>query len=309
MKVISDAADLQPGPRPVCAAIGVFDGVHLGHQHVLRQTISDAARHQAVSAVVTFDRHPNAIVAPANVPPLIYPLAKKLAVIASFGIEATYVIRFDKAFSQISGEEFVRGLARDFQRIASLCVGDGFMFGARRSGNVALLQKLGGELGFTLHALRDVQLDGQSVSSTRIRDAVRTGDFALAGRMLGRPHALCGTIIHGEHLGRKLGFPTANLDVTGLLVPPTGVYAAEAQIGQARWRAAVNIGHRPTVRSADPQLHVEAHLLDFDGDIYGQALELMFLKKLRDEKKFPSPELLKAQIAEDIKQARNLPRL
>jgi riboflavin kinase/FMN adenylyltransferase len=306
MKVISDAAELQPGPRPVCAAIGVFDGVHLGHQHVLRQTISDAARHQAVSAVVTFDRHPNAVVAPANVPPLIYPLAKKLEVIASFGVEAAYVIRFDKAFSQISGEEFVRGLARDFKRMASLCVGDGFMFGARRSGNVALLQKLGGELGFTLHALRDVELDGQSVSSTRIRDAVRAGDFALAGRMLGRPHALCGSVIHGDHLGRKFGFPTANLDITGLLVPLTGVYAAEAHVGATHWRAAVNIGHRPTIHSADPQLHVEAHLLDFDGDLYGQALELVFLKKLREEKKFPTTEALKAQIAWDIQQARNI---
>jgi riboflavin kinase/FMN adenylyltransferase len=306
MKIISDAASLQPGPRPVCAAIGVFDGVHLGHQHVLHQTISNAARDQAVSVVVTFDRHPNAVVAPAHVPPLIYPLAKKLQVIASFGVQAAYVIRFDKAFSQIPGEQFVRGLARDFQRITSICVGDGFMFGARRSGNVELLQKLGGELGFTLHALRDVELDGQSVSSTRIRDAVRAGDFALAGRLLGRPYALCGMVIQGEHLGRKLGFPTANIDVTDLLVPPAGVYAAEAHIGAARHQAAVNIGHRPTVRSADPQLHVEAHLLDFDGDLYGQALELVLLKKLRDEKKFPTPELLKAQIAEDIKQSRNL---
>ena len=303
MKVVYDAAALDPGPRPVCAAIGVFDGVHLGHQHLLRQTVADGAMHQAVSAVVTFDRHPNAVVAPTRVPPLIYPLDKKLEVIASLGVEAAYVIRFDKAFSQIPGEAFVRGLARDFRQINSICVGDGFMFGANRSGNVALLRKLGGELGYTLHALRDVELDGQSVSSTRIRDAVRAGDFALAGRMLGRPYALRGTVIQGEQLGRKLGFPTANLDVTGLLTPPPGVYAAEAQLAGASHRAAVNIGHRPTVRSADPQLHVEAHLLDFNGDIYGQALELVFLKRLREEKKFPGTEALRAQIAEDIKQA------
>jgi riboflavin kinase/FMN adenylyltransferase len=306
MKVVSDAAALQPESRPVCAAIGVFDGVHLGHQRVLHQIIADAAPQQAVSVVVTFDRHPNAVVAPANVPPLIYPLDKKLEVIASFGVEAAYVIRFDKVFSQIPGEQFVRGLARDFQRIRSICVGDGFMFGARRSGNVALLRKLGGELGFALHALHDVELDGQSVSSTRIRDAVRAGDFALAGRMLARPYALRGAVIKGEGLGRKLGFPTANLDVTGLLRPPPGVYAAQAHIATARYRAAVNIGHRPTVHSADPQLHVEAHLLDFEGDIYGQALELVFLKKLREEIKFPTPAALGAQIADDIKQTRNL---
>jgi riboflavin kinase/FMN adenylyltransferase len=151
-----------------------------------------------------------------------------------------------------------------------------------------------------------VELDGQSVSSTRIRDAVRAGDFALAGQMLGRLYALSGTVVQGEQLGRKLGFPTANLDVTGLLVPPTGVYAAEAHLGAARWRAAVNIGHRPTIRSAGPQLHVEAHLLDFDLDIYGQALKLVFLKKLRDEKKFPTPEILRVQIADDISQVRSL---
>jgi len=306
MKVVFDAAALQPGSRPVCAAIGVFDGVHLGHQHVLRQTLSDAARHQAISAVVTFDRHPNAVVAPAYVPPLIYPLAKKLEVIASFGVEAAYVIRFDKAFSEIPGEPFVRGLARDFKKIAGICVGDGFMFGARRSGNVLLLNKLGGELGFTVQALRDVELDGQSVSSTRIRDAVRGGDFASAGRMLGRPYALCGTVMKGEGLGRKIGFPTANIDVTGLVVPPTGVYAAEAEVGTKRARTAVNIGHRPTVHNADPQLHVEAHLLNFEGDLYGQTLELVFLKKLREEKKFPSPAALGAQIAKDIKEVRHL---
>jgi riboflavin kinase / FMN adenylyltransferase len=306
MKIVYDASALQPAPRPVCAAIGVFDGVHLGHQRVLAQILTDAAQHQGVSVVVTFDRHPNAVVRPDNVPPLIYPLDKKLDVIASLGVEAAYVIRFDKAFSQIPGEQFVRGLAHDFGQINSICVGDGFMFGARRSGNVALLRQLGGELGFALHALPDVELDGQSVSSTRIRDTVRAGDFTLAGRMLARPYALRGTVIQGQGLGRKLSFPTANLDITGLLTPPPGVYAADAQIAGARHRAAVNIGHRPTIHSADPQLHVEAHLLDFDGDLYGQALELVFLKKLREEKKFPTPAALRSQIAEDVKQTRKL---
>ena len=306
MKVIADAAALQPGPRPVCAAIGVFDGVHLGHQRVLRQTLSEAARLGGLSVVVTFDRHPDAVVAPASLPPLIYPPARNLEIIASLGIETAYVIRFDKEFSQVPGAQFVRALARGFQQIKSICVGDGFMFGAGRSGNVALLQELGGELGFILHAVRDVELDGQSVSSTRIRDAVRAGDFILAGRMLGRPYALCGVVIKGGRFGRKLGFPTANLDVTGLVTPPSGVYAAEARVGGAPYRAAVNIGHRPTVRSADRQLHVEAHLLDFDGDIYGQSLELVFLKKLREEKQFARPDLLRAQIASDINQARDL---
>jgi riboflavin kinase/FMN adenylyltransferase len=304
MKVIADADALQPGPRPVCAAIGVFDGVHLGHQQVLRLMLADAARLGAVSLVVTFDRHPNAVVAPDRVPPLIYPLDKKLEVLASLGIEAAYLIRFDIAFSRIPGEQFVRALARGFGRLQSICVGDGFMFGARRSGNVALLQKLGADLGYSVHAVPDVQLEGQSVSSTRIRDAVRAGDFALAGRMLGRPYALCGRVQRGEAMGRKLDFPTANLDVAGLVVPPPGVYAAEAALGAARYRAAVNIGHRPTVQAADLQLRVEAHLLDFNADIYGQLLEVRFLEKLRDEEKFPTLAALRQQIAKDIARVR-----
>ncbi len=304
MKVVSAAADLQPGPRPVCAAIGVFDGVHLGHQRVLKQMLEDAAHLRAISAVVTFDKHPNAVVAPARVPPLIYPLSKKLEVMASLGIGAAYVIRFDKEFSQIPAEDFVRNLATDFVQLKSLCVGDGFMFGARRSGNVELLRTMGAKLGFALHALQDLELDGQSVSSTRIREAVRAGDFAAAKTMLGRPYALCGPVIEGQRLGHKLGFPTANLDTANLVVPPNGVYAAEALIAGKSFRAAVNIGHRPTVQSADPILHVEAHLLDFNADVYGQTIELVFLRKLRDEKKFPDLAALQAQIAQDAQAAR-----
>ncbi len=306
MKVIQASDELKAGGRPVCAAIGVFDGVHLGHQRVIQQTVSDAVRSQAMPVVVTFDRHPNAIVAPSDVPPLIYPLARKLEVLASLGMETACVIRFDKAFSQIPGEQFVRDLGRDFGKILSVCVGANFMFGYRRSGNVALLQELGGELAFAVHAVPDVDLAGQPVSSTRIREAVRGGDFALAGQMLGRPYSLCGPVIEGRQLGRKFGFPTANLGVEGVLVPPTGVYAAEARVGPDQRRAAVNIGRRPTIQPGDPQIHVEAYLLDFGRDIVGQNLELTFLKKLREEQKFPSTEALRAQIAQDIVQTRNL---
>jgi riboflavin kinase/FMN adenylyltransferase len=305
MKVIHAAAELNAGGRPVCAAIGVFDGVHLGHQSVLRQAISDATRLNGVSVAVTFDRHPNAVVAPGNVPPLIYPLRKKLEVLASLGLEAAYVIRFDTAVSRIPGEQFARELVRDLGRVESICVGADFMFGYRRSGNVALLADLGAQLGFTAKAVSDVDFDGQPVSSTRIRDCVRAGDFSGAGEMLGRPYSLCGTVIEGEHLGSKLGFPTANMEITGMLTPPSGVYVAEAKVGSETHRAAVNIGHRPTIHSSDPQLHVEAHLLNFGRQIVGQELELTFLKKLRDEKKFPSFEALRAQIARDVSEAKS----
>ncbi len=304
MNVIHAAAELNPGPGGVCLAIGVFDGVHLGHQGVIGRACQEARQRGAVSVVVTFDRHPNAVVAPQNVPPLIYPLSKKLRVMAALGLDAACVIHFDKPFSEISGEQFIRSLARDFKAIRGICVGETFLFGRRRSGDVALLKALGGELGFALHALPDVSLGGQPVSSTRIREAVRAVRFDLAGQMLGRTYTLCGPVIAGARLGRKLGFPTANLDVAGMLVPPAGVYAAEARWGGETRRAAVNIGRRPTVYSSEGGLSVEAHLLDFAGDIYGQEIELTFLKQLREERQFPSEAALQQQIAEDVASVR-----
>jgi riboflavin kinase/FMN adenylyltransferase len=178
------------------------------------------------------------------------------------------------------------------------------VFGHRRSGNVALLKTLGAELNFTVHGLAAVALDGQTVSSTRIRDAVRAGDFDAAGQMLGRTYSLSGAVAHGDKLGGQLGFPTANLDTTGVLLPPTGVYAAQVSVGEKIHRAVLNLGVRPSVKNPAPQLRLEVHLLDFSGDLYGQELEITFTPKLRDEQKFSSLEELKAQIARDIAAAR-----
>jgi riboflavin kinase / FMN adenylyltransferase len=304
MKLIHHAADLEPGARKVCVAIGVFDGVHLGHQQVIRQTMADALKHDGLSVVVTFDRHPSAIVAPERTPPLIYPLAKKLSVIESLGVNATYLIEFTKEFSSIHAEQFVRDLARDFRNLQSICVGSNFTFGHKRSGNVDLLREMGTELNFQVHGLASVALDGQPVSSTRVREVLRAGNFDQVNQMLGRPYALCGRIVKGDGIGRKLGFATANMDVTGLALPPTGVYAARAQVAGRTYRAAVNIGYRPTLSSPVPKLQVEAHLLDFAADIYGETMELTFVRKLRDEQKFPSTSALQEQIARDVEDAR-----
>jgi riboflavin kinase/FMN adenylyltransferase len=304
MNLIHHAADLNPGARKVCVAIGVFDGVHLGHQQVIRQTMADAMQHDALSVVVTFDRHPNSIVAPERTPPLIYPLAKRLSVIESLGVNATYLIEFTKEFSLIHAEEFVRNLARDFKNIQSICVGSNFTFGHKRSGNVELLRTLGKELNFQVHGLASVALDGQPVSSTRVREVIRAGNFDEANQMLGRPYSLCGRIVKGDGIGRKIGFATANLNVESLALPPTGVYAARAQLNDKPFRAAVNIGYRPTLSSPTPKLQVEAHLLDFNADIYGETMELTFVRKLRNEQKFPSTAALHDQIAKDIESAR-----
>jgi riboflavin kinase/FMN adenylyltransferase len=322
VNIINAAADLPRSAQPVCLAIGVFDGVHLGHQQVIRQMVTDARQHEGRSIVITFDRHPNSVVAPDRVPAQIYSLPQKLRAIEGLGVEATLLIRFDKPFSQQSGEEFIRGLARGFGRIHSICVGSAFTFGHKRSGNVEALKKLGQELGFVVHGLAAVSLDGEVVSSTRIREAIRAGHLDSASQMLGRAYSISGLVVRGDGLGRQLGFPTANINATGLVLPPAGVYAVHLHPIEARgksrsvtqpcaigpiaasssrtYRGALNIGFRPTLASPAPQLQVEAHLLDFTGDLYGQELEIAFVEKIRDEQKFASLDVLKSQIALDI---------
>jgi riboflavin kinase/FMN adenylyltransferase len=304
MKILRAATELLPGADKVCLAIGVFDGVHLGHQQIIRQTVADAQQHEATAIVVTFDKHPSLIVAPDKVPPLIYSRPQKLRAIESLGADALLEIPFDKSFSQQTGEQFIRSLACDLGKIQSICVGADFVFGHRRSGNVALLQSLGRELQFIVHGVAAVSLDGQPVSSTRIRESVRAGTFDAASQMLGRAYSIAGNVIRGDQLGHKLGFRTANLDTNGLLLPPNGVYAAHAAVAGQTHRAVLNIGIRPTVSQPTPIPRLEVHLLDFSGEIYEQELEVTFTVKLRDERKFASLDELKAQIARDVSEAK-----
>ena len=303
MKVIRTAAELAPGNRKVCLAIGVFDGVHLGHQQIIRQTIADARQHDGLALVVTFDRHPNAIVAPDRVPPQIHPLSQKLRTIATLGADATLLIEFNRAFSEQTGDTFIRGLARDLGHLQSICVGADFVFGHKRSGNVASLRQLGAELNFTVHGLAAVALDGEVVSSTRIRSVIQAGELDAASQMLGRPYSLSGTVLTGDQLGRRLGFPTANLDVARLVLPPNGVYAARTTVSGMRHRSVLNLGLRPTVQTGALERRCEVHVLDFAGDLYDQEVEVEFVAKLRDEVKFASLDELKTQIAADIKAA------
>lgn len=306
MRLLHAANELQPGLKKVCLAIGVFDGVHLGHQQIIRQTIADARQLEGLGVVVTFDRHPNAVVAPDRVPPLIYCLSQKIRALEVLGADALLLIRFDEPFSKQSGETFVRALAHDLGSLSRICVGADFVFGHRRSGNVDLLRVLGAELHFAVHGMAAVALDGKPVSSTRIRECIQSGDLDGAGQMLGRAYSLAGKVVAGDGLGRKLGFPTANLDVSGLVLPPPGVYAAHAELAGKPYRAVLNLGWRPTLAQPVPQFRAEAHLLDFQGDLYGQEVELVLVDRLRPEQKFASLEELKAQINRDIRAASQL---
>lgn len=304
MTVIHAAKDLNAAGRKVCLAIGFFDGVHLGHQQIIRQTVADARQHDGIALVVTFDQHPNTIVAPTRVPPLIYSPSQKLHAIESLNADSLLLLRFDRAFSEQAGEDFIRKLAQDVGRVQSICVGADFVFGRQRSGNVALLKKLGAELNFTVHGVAAVSLDGQVVSSTRIREAIRSGDFDAASQMLGRAYSVASCVVEGDKLGRTLGFPTANLDIAGLVLPPNGVYAAHAEVAGKNFQAVLNIGVRPTINQPTPAPRLEVHLQDFSGEqLYGMEMEVTFAAKLRDEKKFGSVDELKAQIKRDVVEA------
>jgi riboflavin kinase/FMN adenylyltransferase len=303
MKTIQRAADFDGRGRKVCLAIGVFDGVHVGHQRIIGQTVSDAAVHDAVPVVVTFDRHPNYVVAPDRVPPAIYQPERRAIEIERLGVELLLVIPFDLEFSRQSGETFIRSLARDLGAIHGVCVGRRFTFGQGRRGNLELLEQLGHEIGFHVNGIEPVTWRGEPVSSTRVRDALERGSFADAAEMLGREWVLEGRVARGDGIGRKLGAPTANLAVPGMVLPPFGVYVAQAIFGQTRRRAVVNIGRRPTLQHPTPELRVEAHVLGFDGDLYGLELGLAFERRLREERRFNSLGELQTQIQRDIAMA------
>ncbi len=308
MRLLRSTQELPNGHPAVCLALGFFDGVHLGHQQVIRQTINDAERLEAVSIVVTFDRHPNHVVAPDRVPPLIYSLPQKIKVIGAFGPDFLLLQHFDEGFSRQPAREFIKHLVQDAGPVRSICVGANFLFGYKRSGNVDLLRQFGRQAGFSVHGLSAVSLDRKVVSSTRVRESIRTGDLDAAAQMLGRPYSLAGRVVRGDQLGRKLGFPTANIETTGLVLPPNGVYAAHAAFRHAHCRAVVNIGYRPTLKEPSGPLRVEAHLLDFDGDLYDEELEIIFIRRLRPEQQFASLTDLRMQIREDSEKARSILR-
>jgi riboflavin kinase/FMN adenylyltransferase len=285
-------------------AIGMFDGVHRGHQAVLARLVAEGRRAAARTVVATFDCHPASVVAPDRAPPLLQTLGQRWRAIAATGVDAAWLIHFDHEFSGQTAAEFVQGLARGFGRLLAVYVGEQFHFGRDRSGNVAALRHWGARLGFVTHALPPYMIEGQIVSSTRLRECIRAGDLATACRLLGRTYGLAGTVVRGDQLGHRLGFPTANLEVSGLALPPAGVYVASARLPGRSLPAVVNLGCRPTLGGKADHLQVEAHLLGFRGDLYGQELELQFLARLRDELRFPDLAALRRQIEADCEAAR-----
>lgn len=303
MKILRSIEALAEIDAPVVLAAGVFDGLHLGHQAVLRAALNSATLIGGVPFALTFDPHPAAILRPDKAPSLLTPLDFKLELIERLGIQHALVITFDTAFAAIEAEDFILKLCHTAPELSGICIGEGWLFGHGRRGNARLLQTLGMKNGFFTSATAPVLVDGEVVSSTRIREALASGNLPAAASLLGRDFAVRGRITRGAGLGEKLGFPTANI-VTGHQQYPTdGVYAIQATWKGEAYQGVANIGMRPTV-SDDKQRVLEVHLFDFSADLYDSEIEVAFLSYLRPEKKFENKEALCAQIREDVGTAR-----
>lgn len=304
MKILSSIAELAGIPGPLCVAIGVFDGVHLGHQELIRRTMKEASRLRATAVVLTFHPHPVRVLRPGAAPHLLTSTPHKQRLIEGLGCPVFVCQKFDLEFAAQPPEAFIEALAEAGNPLLRICVGHNWSFGKNRSGNVPLLEELGRKLGFETIEIDPVLADEELVSSTRIRRAVEAGDFATARRLLGRDYTILGTVRHGQQLGGRIGFPTANLAAHNEQFPPDGVYAVRALVRDQWLGGVANIGTRPTV-NASPERLLEVHLFEFSGDCYGEDIEVKFEKYLRSERKFPSVDALKEQIAIDAAEAKS----
>ncbi len=288
---------------PTVLTIGNFDGLHLGHRAMLARLATKACDLSLPAAVMTFEPHPRELFTPDKAPARLTSLREKLELLEACSVDRTYVCRFDRRLAALSADQFiddilVRGLA-----VKHVIIGDDFRFGKGRSGDFAMLERVGQDKGFSCEAMHTVEVDGERVSSSAVRDALAAGELEHAARLLGRPYVIAGHVVHGGKIGRQLGFPTANIQLKRKRLPLTGVFAvAVSGVDKRHLPAVASLGVRPTL-GLGLQPVLEVHLFDFDRDIYGAHLVVHFMHKLRDEMKFASLDLLKTQIARDVQNA------
>jgi riboflavin kinase / FMN adenylyltransferase len=289
---------------PLHLALGVFDGIHVGHQAVIARAVKAAAEQGGLAGVLTFDPHPIRVIAPQKAPTaLLETLEHKARAVADYGVELFIPLHFDAQVAKMEASEFIAQLMA--APVRTIAVGEDWRFGHNRSGDVTFLAAEAARCGFELEAVPPIMHDGERISSTRIRQAVRDGNLEAAEQMLGRPYAVCGPVVQGKKLGRTIGFPTANLATEDAQLPPDGVWAVRAKLANGSdLQGVANLGMRPTVGGETRSL--EVHLFDFSGDLYGQPLEIRFYHHLRPEIQFPSFEALRIQIQRDAQEAREL---
>jgi riboflavin kinase / FMN adenylyltransferase len=298
---------MRPSASGTAVSVGTFDGLHIGHRSLISRAIELAQAHDLESTVLTWDRHPFATLRPDRVPPLISNPERRMELIEETGVDTLVVLPFDKEFSTWPPEDFVSRVLSIGLAARVVVVGRGWRFGHKAAGDVALLDHLGRQMGFSVEEMPIAEAEGEAVSSSRVRAAVSSGDMTLARMLLGRPFDIDGLVVRGAARGAALGYPTANLEVDSALVrPANGVYAGRACVRDVWYLAAINVGVVPHFggREGETPVVIEAFLLDFEGDLYGQVLRLEFHERLREERRFESVEALIQQMGKDVEATR-----
>ncbi len=290
-------------PKPILT-MGNFDGIHLGHQALLERVIQDAKERSGCSVVLTFEPHPLSVLAPERAPKLILTHKDKMRLLQSFGVDVVIIQEFNAAFANIEPQDFVRSYLIDQLRLHKIWVGRDVRFGRRRKGRVEDMVLWSREGGFEVGIVEPIKFGDVRVSSSRIRELIGRGDVVEAGRFLGRYHFVSGRVTPGQRRGRQLGFPTANISPRTEVIPPNGIYATLLEAGGRGWKSVTSIGVNPTF--GDGPRTIETYIFDFNEELYGQSVRLSFVSRIRDEKKFASPELLIEQIKEDVLSAQRI---
>lgn len=303
MEFIRGLHNIRPQHQGCVATIGNFDGVHRGHQTIIAQLLAKAKELGLPSLVMVFEPQPREFFTPDQAPARLTTVREKSEMLYESGVDRVMIIRFNKAFCSQSAQQFCQDVLLDGLGVKHLVVGDDFRFGSDRCGDFEFLQRFGAEHGFTVEDTQSHMLQGARVSSTGVRNALEKSDFTTAEKLLGRPYGISGRVVHGDKIGRTIGVPTANVLLNRLNSPLNGVFAVSIEgIGDRLLPAVANVGLRPTVNGKQPR--VEAHLLNFDQDIYGRRVHVLFHKKIRDEKKFSGLDELKENIQLDIENAK-----
>lgn len=288
--------------RPTVLTLGVFDGLHLGHQRIMQTVVERAAEIGAVPTAITFDPHPRAVLHPESAPPLLQTLDQRLAAFEVLGIEQAIVIRFNLEFAAQDAKTFLRDTVAERLQAKEVYLGKGFAFGKNRGGNIELLREMSKELGFFADEVPEVRLCDERISSSKIRELLAMGKINRARKMLGRPYGVEGVIVRGDRRGHTIGFPTANLHPHNRVIPKFGVYASATLINDQWRRGITNVGVRPTFET-DTEPSIETYIFDFDEELYGDVLRVRFLHRIRDERKFAGIDELRAQIQKDTRRA------
>ncbi len=287
-------------------AIGVFDGLHIGHQELIQRIVKRAKEIKGESIVLTFDPHPIKVLDPQRYIPLISTLSQRILLIEQMEVDHCLVVNFTKRFSQMSPESFIKRYIEKNIHPKEIYVGCDFRFGNNRSGTLDVFKAEGARYGFRLHVVHSIEKGNEKISSTHIRRLIRSGRLKESGRLLGRTFSIMGVVKKGKSRGTKLGFPTANIYPRNEIIPPTGVYAVNVLVGNKKYKGMANVGVIPTFNAANKDINVEAHIFHFKQNLVGKTIVVEFLKKIRDEKRFSSKKQLIVQIKKDEKRIKSI---